>query len=716
MRFRISTWDSSGSSLVETIRNTTCLLDRYRHFLCSVALFLVVAAHAQSNLTVAWDRNSEPNVTGYNLYWGGASRVYTNVLSVGNFTTATLSNLSPGATYWFSVTACSSAAESDFSSEITHTVTNTSTVTTNVPPTLDALANLIVNEDSGTHSALLSGISSGGENQTVSVIVSATPQTLIPSMQVNYTSPQTTGSVSFVTGANVTGTGTITVTVSDGLTNTTRSFLVTVNPINDQPTLTTIANRTTVEDTATPLIAFTIGDVETPAANLSLSATSSDVSLIPTANIVFAGSGADRTVQVTPAPNQFGTVSIQISVSDGALSATRSFQLTVTASNDPPTIAPLAAATVASQTITALQPVLVADVDTDTSSLAVVATSSDTNVLPNANMLLGTTGLSRTLSVLPLRAGAATVTLTVSDGLAQSSQSFALTVTNAVTTNAPPTLAEIADLTVNEDSGPHVVSLTGITSGSAIESETLTVSISSAPEWLLPTPSVNYTTPASTGAISFVTGTNLSGTGTVTVTVSDGVTQTSRSFAVTVNPVNDPPTIEPLASATVPVKTKTPLSPVLIMDIDTDSTNLVVLGSSSNTGVLPSGNILIGTNGSSRSLTVHPLKVGSSTVTLTVSDGLAQRSQSFLLTVTNSQRFKIRPSSIPGAGENGFTLSWESTPGLSYRVMANPDLTLTNWINLSGNLVAAGDTTAWTDTAAPGRTACIYMIELVPSD
>ena len=439
------------------------------------------------------------------------------------------------------------------------------------------------------------------------------------------------------------------------------------------------------------------------------------MSLIPNANIVFAGTAANRTVQVTPAPNQFGTAAIQISVSDGALSTTRTFQLAVTASNDTPTIAPLLAATVASQTITALQPVVIGDVDSATSNLLIMGTSSDTNVLPNANILLRTTGLSRTLSVHPLRAGAATVTIIVSDGLAQSAQSFSLTVTNVATINAPPTLAEISDVTVNEDSGPHVVSLTEITSGSA-ENEMLTVSVASTPEWLFPTPRVNYTSPSSTGSISFVTATNLSGAGTVTVTVSDGVSQRSRSFSVTVNPVNDSPVLQPLANATVPVKTKTPVSPVLVTDIDSGSTNLVVVSSSSDTSVLPNGNISIGTDGSSRSLTVHPLKVGSSTVTLTVSDGFAQSSQSFLLTATNSHRFKIRPSSIPGAGENGFTISWESTPGLSYRVMANPDLTLTNWINLSGNLVAASETTEWTDTAAPRRTACVYMIQLVPTD
>jgi hypothetical protein len=72
-----------------------------------------------------------------------------------------------------------------------------------------------------------------------------------------------------------------------------------------------------VEDTATPPIAFTIGDAETAAGSLTLSGTSSNPTLVPNANIVFGGSGASRTVQVTPAANQFGTASINVSVSDG---------------------------------------------------------------------------------------------------------------------------------------------------------------------------------------------------------------------------------------------------------------------------------------------------------------------------------------------------------------------------------------------------------------
>ncbi len=52
---------------------------------------------------------------------------------------------------------------------------------------------------------------------------------------------------------------------------------------------------------------------------------------MPAANIVLGGSGANRTVTVTPASNQSGSATITLTVSDGSLTASSSFVLTVTA-------------------------------------------------------------------------------------------------------------------------------------------------------------------------------------------------------------------------------------------------------------------------------------------------------------------------------------------------------------------------------------------------
>jgi sulfatase modifying factor 1 len=76
-------------------------------------------------------------------------------------------------------------------------------------------------------------------------------------------------------------------------------------------------------------LAFTVGDAQTAAGSLSVSGSSSNTTLVPNANIVFGGSGANRTVTVTPASSQTGTATITVTVSDGSLSASDTFLLTV---------------------------------------------------------------------------------------------------------------------------------------------------------------------------------------------------------------------------------------------------------------------------------------------------------------------------------------------------------------------------------------------------
>ncbi|MBI2928793.1 MAG: hypothetical protein HYY24_24280 [Verrucomicrobia bacterium] len=102
--------------------------------------------------------------------------------------------------------------------------------------------------------------------------------------------------------------------------------------LNNTPTISDIADQTTEEGTATPALAFTVGDVETSAAALSVSGSSSDTTLVPNANIVFGGAGSSRTVTVTPAANQSGAATITVTVTDAEGDfATDTFVLTVNA-------------------------------------------------------------------------------------------------------------------------------------------------------------------------------------------------------------------------------------------------------------------------------------------------------------------------------------------------------------------------------------------------
>ena len=108
--------------------------------------------------------------------------------------------------------------------------------------------------------------------------------------------------------------------------------------------------------------------------------------------------------------------------------------------------------------------------------------------------------------------------------------------------------------TINENASLQTVNLSGITSGATNESQTLTVTASSSNTGLIPTPTVSYTSPSTTGSITFTPVANAYGSATITVTVNDGGTSNnvvSRTFTVTVNPVNQPPTLNALANLTI---------------------------------------------------------------------------------------------------------------------------------------------------------------------
>ena len=61
--------------------------------------------------------------------------------------------------------------------------------------------------------------------------------------------------------------------------------------INDIPTVSSIADQNIDEDGTSNVLAFTVGDVETLAGDLTVTATSSDETLVPNGNIVLGGVG-----------------------------------------------------------------------------------------------------------------------------------------------------------------------------------------------------------------------------------------------------------------------------------------------------------------------------------------------------------------------------------------------------------------------------------------
>ena len=56
-------------------------------------------------MTLAWDAVNSPNVRGYVIHYGPSAGSYNGSVDVGNITTASVTNLTEGATYHFAVAA-----------------------------------------------------------------------------------------------------------------------------------------------------------------------------------------------------------------------------------------------------------------------------------------------------------------------------------------------------------------------------------------------------------------------------------------------------------------------------------------------------------------------------------------------------------------------------------------------------------------------------------
>jgi uncharacterized repeat protein (TIGR03806 family) len=104
---------------------------------------------------------------------------------------------------------------------------------------------------------------------------------------------------------------------------------VLVQPGTFVPKLSAIADQTIPVNGSTGPLPFTITNGPVALASLTLSGASSDTSLVPPSNIVFGGSGTNRTVTVSPISGQQGTARITITISNARVSASTSFNVTV---------------------------------------------------------------------------------------------------------------------------------------------------------------------------------------------------------------------------------------------------------------------------------------------------------------------------------------------------------------------------------------------------
>jgi hypothetical protein len=202
---------------------------------------------------------------------------------------------------------------------------------------------------------------------------------------------------------------------------------------NTPPGISGFTPQTLRVGQSTNPLPFTIWDAEDPGDNLAVIPSSSNDSVVPTANLVVGGSGNNRTLTVT-AGAQPGIAMISLDVLDsGGLSNRASFLMTVLPLNTAPFISELLGTNTLMNTGTPALPFTVGDIESPAESLMLSGSSANPALVPNdtTHIVFGGSGSNRTISLTPAggQVGVAPMTVTVSDGVNQSSTVFPLLVT-----------------------------------------------------------------------------------------------------------------------------------------------------------------------------------------------------------------------------------------------------------------------------------------------
>ncbi len=642
----------------------------FTKFLIALSTIFVLARTASADtIILTWDPNSEPHVIGYKVHVGTQSGTYTQHIDVGPATTWSFTSAVAGQQYCFAVTAyVSGSLEGPHSNEIcgfsnwppalTNPGTRSSTVgqadslqlvgsdpkgdvltynATGLPPGLTVMASTgyISGTPTTAGSYSVTATASDGvltawrtfwwtvdAGDTTAPVVTitgptsaATYATGAMTLTLSGTAGDSTG-VTQVTWVNSrggggtasgttswtvpsvalqTGSNTLTVTARDAAGNSS-SDVMTVT-VNGAPTLASVLNQSSAINLATTL---QLAGSDPNGDALTYSATG-----LPAGLAVTATSGL-----ISGTPTAAGTYNVTASVSDGSLSASRSFTWTITA---PDMTAP---------TVVIASPTTAATFKTTGATVTLGGTASDNvgvtqvswaNNRGGSGTAAGTTSWS---AAVTLQTGANVLTVTARDA---AGHTMASSIT--VTVNTPPALSGVANQTSVVGTAASMQ-----LSGADPDGDMLTYGANGLPPGL----AIAFTTGLISGTPA------VAGSYPVTVTVSDGMQTAGRTFTWTVT--------EPTADTVAPVLTIT--SPTTATTYTTPSATITLGGrASDNAGVTQvswvnsrgGSGIATGTTSWTTGIT---LQSGSNVLTVTARDA-AGNTSSDVVTVTFNTPLRV---------------------------------------------------------------------------
>jgi Bacterial Ig domain/Cadherin-like domain/Putative Ig domain/RTX calcium-binding nonapeptide repeat (4 copies)/Bacterial cadherin-like domain len=417
--------------------------------------------------------------------------------------------------------------------------------------------------------------------------------------------------------ANFNGQLSIAVTASDGSLSASDVFTLQILGVNDGPALLQLLPDVTVAedmeiDFAIPAGTFGDADGDT----LTLTARLASGNALPSW-LSFDG----ERFTGTPPANFNGSLDLEVFASDGSLSASDVFRLTVSAVNDAPVlVTPLADISVNEDSPVDVTLPAGAFSDPDGTALAYSATLVGGGALPSWLSFAN----RRFTGTPPANFnGALDIVVTASDGSLSVSDTLRLTVSPV--NDAPVLVTPLADINVNEDTAVDVTLPVGAFSdpdGTALAYTATLVGGAPLPSWL------SFSNRRFTGTPPA----NFNGFYDIVVTASDGTLAVSDTLRLTVTPVNDAPVAANDGGFAVTSDATLTIQPASLLANDSDPEGSAL-------AITAVGNAVNGTVAlSSGQIVFTPAAQGAASFSYTVSDGS--------LTSTATVSIQVNPPAV----------------------------------------------------------------------
>lgn len=209
------------------------------------------------------------------------------------------------------------------------------------------------------------------------------------------------------------------------------------------PSIAEIADLQTDEDTP---IAVTLSVSPGSSAwdALTLTATADDADLLPPDQLAISGSGIERTLLITPAPDHFGAATVTVAISDGERSGSVQFELVVRAVNDAPILSAPDGTSFEAVLGQTLDPIVLTVEDADSViDQAGLTTQFDGSLIASAAFGGGAGSWRLHVSTRPEVTGTETILVSASDGIDADHLELTITVTSPASV-APTVVQTVA--------------------------------------------------------------------------------------------------------------------------------------------------------------------------------------------------------------------------------------------------------------------------------